>query len=79
MRKRASLGHQEARYTRKLSYAFIHGIYWKLMVWPFFLCYDYSMDAIPLIESVREAAVRFGDNSGKNLSTEKKGKKSFNI
>jgi tetratricopeptide (TPR) repeat protein len=44
----------ENGYTRKLSYAFIHGIYWKLMVWPFFLCYDYSMDAIPLIESVTD-------------------------
>jgi tetratricopeptide (TPR) repeat protein len=44
----------ENGYTRKLSYAFIHGVYWKLMVWPFFLCYDYSMDAIPLIESVTD-------------------------
>jgi len=38
--------------VRKLSYALVHGLYAKLMVWPTFLCYDYSFDAIPLVRTV---------------------------
>lgn len=38
--------------VRALSYALVHGIYAQLLVWPSFLCYDYSFDAIPV---VREA------------------------
>ena len=34
---------------RMLSYALVHGIYGKLLVWPMFLCYDYSYDAVPLV------------------------------
>ena len=41
-------------YTRKLSYAFVHGVYWKLLIFPLHLCYDYSMDSIPLITTVRK-------------------------
>lgn len=41
-------------WARLLSYAFVHGIYGKLLVWPVFLCYDYSMDAVPLILSLED-------------------------
>jgi len=41
-------------YTRKLSYAFVHGVYWKLLIFPLHLCYDYSMDSIPLITTVTD-------------------------
>ena len=37
--------------VRILSYALVHGIYGKLLVWPNFLCYDYSFDAVPLVRS----------------------------
>lgn len=42
----------EDPHIRRLSYALVHGMYMKLLVWPFFLCYDYSMDAVPLVESL---------------------------
>jgi hypothetical protein len=29
--------------------------YIKLLLWPLFLCYDYSMDAVPLVESLTDA------------------------
>lgn len=35
--------------TRVLSYAFLHGVYTRLLVFPQYLCYDYSMDAIPIV------------------------------
>eukprot|EP00928_Gymnodinium_smaydae_P063797 TRINITY_DN4728_c0_g1_i1.p1 TRINITY_DN4728_c0_g1~~TRINITY_DN4728_c0_g1_i1.p1 ORF type:complete len:792 (+),score=141.78 TRINITY_DN4728_c0_g1_i1:198-2573(+) len=38
--------------ARVLSYAFLHGVYAKLLVWPWFLCYDYSMDAIPIVREL---------------------------
>mmetsp|Transcript_26683 Transcript_26683/g.60233 ORF Transcript_26683/g.60233 Transcript_26683/m.60233 type:complete len:790 (+) Transcript_26683:30-2399(+) len=37
------------RQVRLLSYAYLHGVYMRLLVWPQFLCYDYSMDAIPMV------------------------------
>eukprot|EP00927_Polykrikos_kofoidii_P085429 TRINITY_DN9295_c0_g1_i1.p1 TRINITY_DN9295_c0_g1~~TRINITY_DN9295_c0_g1_i1.p1 ORF type:complete len:914 (+),score=134.14 TRINITY_DN9295_c0_g1_i1:40-2781(+) len=37
--------------VRVLSYCLVHGIYAKLLVWPMFLCYDYSFDAVPLVRS----------------------------
>eukprot|EP00401_Gymnodinium_catenatum_P036327 CAMPEP_0117465106 /NCGR_PEP_ID=MMETSP0784-20121206/4455_1 /TAXON_ID=39447 /ORGANISM="" /LENGTH=727 /DNA_ID=CAMNT_0005259005 /DNA_START=362 /DNA_END=2543 /DNA_ORIENTATION=+ len=37
--------------VRFLSYALIHGLYAKLLVWPTFLCYDYSFDAVPLVRT----------------------------
>lgn len=37
------------RKARILSYSFLHGVYMRLLVWPQFLCYDYSMDAIPMV------------------------------
>lgn len=40
--------------VRRLSYALVHGMYMKLLVWPSFLCYDYSMDAVPLVRSVQD-------------------------
>ncbi|CAJ1409591.1 unnamed protein product [Effrenium voratum] len=41
-------------YTRVLSYALVHGMYMKLLLWPLFLCYDYSMDAVPLVQSAAD-------------------------
>lgn len=41
-------------YARIFSYSLIHGMYFKLLVWPFFLCYDYSMDAVPLVHSLSD-------------------------
>lgn len=35
--------------ARMLSYSFLHGVYTKLLLFPYFLCYDYSMDAIPIL------------------------------
>ncbi|CAE8722312.1 unnamed protein product [Polarella glacialis] len=35
--------------ARMLSYAYLHGVYTRLLVWPQYLCYDYSMDAIPMV------------------------------
>eukprot|EP00929_Paragymnodinium_shiwhaense_P112184 TRINITY_DN80443_c0_g1_i1.p1 TRINITY_DN80443_c0_g1~~TRINITY_DN80443_c0_g1_i1.p1 ORF type:complete len:729 (+),score=120.29 TRINITY_DN80443_c0_g1_i1:172-2358(+) len=40
--------------VRVLSYALVHGVYGKLLVWPSFLCYDYSFDAIPLVHSLTD-------------------------
>ena len=40
--------------VRILSYALVHGIYGKLLVWPSFLCYDYSFDAVPLVRSLSD-------------------------
>ncbi|CAE7343029.1 Tmtc4 [Symbiodinium natans] len=37
------------RWVRLRSYALVHGIYAKLLVFPTFLSYDYSFDAIPLV------------------------------
>eukprot|EP00434_Breviolum_minutum_P010237 symbB.v1.2.009035.t1/scaffold569.1/size186053/4 len=37
------------RKARILSYSYLHGVYMRLLVWPQFLCYDYSMDAIPMV------------------------------
>lgn len=42
------------QYVRVLSYALVHGMYFKLLVWPVFLCYDYSMDAVPLVRSLED-------------------------
>mmetsp|Transcript_31612 Transcript_31612/g.70893 ORF Transcript_31612/g.70893 Transcript_31612/m.70893 type:complete len:642 (+) Transcript_31612:563-2488(+) len=47
-------------YTRKLSYTFVHGMYGKLLVWPYFLCYDYSHDAIPLLTSLTDLRLGLG-------------------
>eukprot|EP00927_Polykrikos_kofoidii_P085430 TRINITY_DN9295_c0_g2_i1.p1 TRINITY_DN9295_c0_g2~~TRINITY_DN9295_c0_g2_i1.p1 ORF type:complete len:937 (+),score=145.17 TRINITY_DN9295_c0_g2_i1:358-2811(+) len=43
------------RIVRVLSYCLVHGIYAKLLVWPTFLCYDYSFDAVPLVRSPLDA------------------------
>eukprot|EP00401_Gymnodinium_catenatum_P025607 CAMPEP_0117460330 /NCGR_PEP_ID=MMETSP0784-20121206/1947_1 /TAXON_ID=39447 /ORGANISM="" /LENGTH=806 /DNA_ID=CAMNT_0005253989 /DNA_START=1 /DNA_END=2418 /DNA_ORIENTATION=+ len=40
--------------VRALSYSYLHGIYAKLLCWPRFLCYDYSMDAIPAVRGLRD-------------------------
>jgi len=40
--------------VRQLSYALVHGMYMKLLAWPVFLCYDYSMDAVPLVHSLSD-------------------------
>lgn len=41
----------EGTSTKVFSYLFVHGMYIKILLWPFFLCYDYSMDAVPLVQS----------------------------
>eukprot|EP00435_Cladocopium_sp_Y103_P072511 s177_g40.t1 len=41
--------------VRAMSYSLVHGMYIKLLLWPLFLCYDYSMDAVPLVESLTDA------------------------
>jgi len=43
---------ESSKLVRMLSYAYIHGVYTRLLCWPQFLCYDYSMDAIPLVQTV---------------------------
>jgi len=43
---------EASRMVRILSYAYLHGVYMKLLVWPQFLCYDYSMDAIPAVRTM---------------------------
>ncbi|CAE7451333.1 Tmtc4 [Symbiodinium natans] len=40
--------------ARVLSYAYLHGVYMQLLVWPKFLCYDYSMDAIPIVRETTD-------------------------
>ncbi|CAJ1397231.1 unnamed protein product [Effrenium voratum] len=42
--------HQD-RNVRLRSYALLHGIYMKLLVFPKFLSYDYSFNAIPLVQT----------------------------
>jgi len=44
----------EDRRARVLSYALVHGLYAKLLVWPSFLCYDYSLDAVPVVRGVED-------------------------
>eukprot|EP00930_Biecheleria_cincta_P019935 TRINITY_DN15096_c0_g1_i1.p1 TRINITY_DN15096_c0_g1~~TRINITY_DN15096_c0_g1_i1.p1 ORF type:complete len:716 (-),score=98.59 TRINITY_DN15096_c0_g1_i1:3-2150(-) len=44
----------ESKIVRVLSYALVHGIYGKLLIWPAFLAYDYSLDAIPLVHSMQD-------------------------
>eukprot|EP00929_Paragymnodinium_shiwhaense_P015664 TRINITY_DN12375_c0_g2_i3.p1 TRINITY_DN12375_c0_g2~~TRINITY_DN12375_c0_g2_i3.p1 ORF type:complete len:792 (-),score=134.28 TRINITY_DN12375_c0_g2_i3:318-2693(-) len=46
---------ESSKMVRVLSYAFLHGVYAKLLFWPGFLCYDYSMDAIPLLRTPADA------------------------
>lgn len=41
-----------SKQVRVLSYAFLQGVYAKLLCWPQFLCYDYSMDAIPAVQII---------------------------
>lgn len=35
--------------ARVLSYALVHSEYFRLLIYPMFLCYDYSMNTIPLV------------------------------
>jgi Flp pilus assembly protein TadD len=46
---------ESSKSARMLSYSFLHGVYMKLLVWPAFLCYDYSMDAIPIVRVATDA------------------------
>jgi tetratricopeptide (TPR) repeat protein len=41
-------------YRRALSYAIVHAEYWRLLVFPKFLCYDYSLNTIPIAESIAD-------------------------
>ena len=40
--------------TRILSYNYIYSINGLLLMWPHWLCFDWSMGCIPLIESLRD-------------------------
>eukprot|EP00403_Amphidinium_massartii_P000147 CAMPEP_0178377928 /NCGR_PEP_ID=MMETSP0689_2-20121128/4167_1 /TAXON_ID=160604 /ORGANISM="Amphidinium massartii, Strain CS-259" /LENGTH=424 /DNA_ID=CAMNT_0019997989 /DNA_START=317 /DNA_END=1591 /DNA_ORIENTATION=- len=40
--------------VRILSYFYLHGVYGRLLCWPQFLCYDYSMDAIPAVRTLMD-------------------------
>mmetsp|Transcript_106240 Transcript_106240/g.342775 ORF Transcript_106240/g.342775 Transcript_106240/m.342775 type:complete len:824 (+) Transcript_106240:113-2584(+) len=42
---------ETSRLVRVLSYAYLHGVYARLLCWPQFLCYDYSMEAIPAVRT----------------------------
>ncbi|KAF4695272.1 Protein O-mannosyl-transferase tmtc4 [Perkinsus olseni] len=42
------------RLTRMLTYAFLHGQYLKLLILPMYLCYDYSLNAIPMLRSFQD-------------------------
>lgn len=42
---------EPSQLVRCLSYAYLHGVYFRLLVWPQFLCYDYSRNAIPSVEN----------------------------
>lgn len=44
----------EDRQARMLSYALVHGLYAKLLVLPTFLCYDYSLDAVPFVQNLED-------------------------
>lgn len=46
---------EEDGWVRLLSYAHVHGIYAQLLVWPSFLCYDYSFDAVPVVRQAGDA------------------------
>eukprot|EP00392_Amoebophrya_sp_AT5.2_P006964 g6976.t1 len=41
-------------YQQVISYWYVHGRYAELLVWPRFLNYDYSMNAVPLILSAKD-------------------------
>jgi len=41
-------------WQQALSYWYIHGRYAELLVWPVYLNYDYSMNAVPLILSIKD-------------------------
>lgn len=43
------------RQTRLMTYALIHAMYVKLLAFPTFLCYDYSVDAVPLVRTLGDA------------------------
>ncbi len=36
-------------WARFLSYFYVHGEYFRLLVWPVWLCYDYSQDTLPVL------------------------------
>ena len=42
------------RLTRTLTYAFLHGKYLQLLALPTTLCYDYSLNAIPMLTAVSD-------------------------
>jgi Flp pilus assembly protein TadD len=45
--------------TRWLSYAFLHQKYFQLLVFPWDLCYDYSLNAIPVLREFSDVRVLF--------------------
>eukprot|EP00397_Hematodinium_sp_SG-2012_P011503 GEMP01011643.1.p1 GENE.GEMP01011643.1~~GEMP01011643.1.p1 ORF type:complete len:644 (+),score=101.94 GEMP01011643.1:575-2506(+) len=55
-------------YERFLSYWHVHGAYAKLLLWPWFLCYDYSADAVPLVFSLTDVRMLLAFSSYTTLS-----------
>jgi len=45
---------ETSRMVRMLSYSYLHGAYIRLLCWPQFLCYDYSLDAIPAVRTAAD-------------------------
>jgi len=41
-------------WSRKLSYAYLHGMYFRQLTLPLSLNYDYSMNAIPILHSITD-------------------------
>eukprot|EP00933_Yihiella_yeosuensis_P038031 TRINITY_DN32005_c0_g1_i1.p1 TRINITY_DN32005_c0_g1~~TRINITY_DN32005_c0_g1_i1.p1 ORF type:complete len:815 (-),score=132.92 TRINITY_DN32005_c0_g1_i1:200-2644(-) len=46
---------ESSKKARMLSYALLHGFYTRILVWPQYLCYDYSLDAIPMVREFEDA------------------------
>ena len=51
--------YETERKTRWLSYSFLHAKYLQLLLLPLELCYDYSLNAIPVIRSVADVRTLF--------------------
>ena len=45
---------EEDSLKRRLSYMVVHGEYARLLVYPLFLCYDYSLNTIPIVASLAD-------------------------
>ena len=51
--------YETSRVNRWLSFAFVHAKYLQLLVWPLELCYDYSLNAIPIVRWIDDVRLLF--------------------